>query len=305
MSAASVELALRVDPSVFEATASAAAIRGLQFASFTGELVIPVAWNAEHPRLAAVPPGTKSFVQPRNVKIGPPTRSGDFDIYQWEIFDLLPGRYEILSLDPPHAIQAVLAPEGTANIRIEVPPPSRLYIRVFDAQTNEDVNVRLVVCTPKRADGSLYPMACQAARDAETGAYVVLCPPGDTRLTCPQHNLIYGEAQLSMTISPGDNHATMPLVKLAGVRLSVQDGVSSFQPSTKQFDIREVDGEGYAMVWDGISEPGVMLAKVTHPGRYRVTVQKLPAIYLDATEQTVDLMPGTMTDVVIRLVRKP
>jgi hypothetical protein len=276
------------------------------FAAFTGELVIPIAWNADRPRLAARrKDSAKSFTQARDVEIGPPVRGGQVDTFQWKIFNLTPGAYEILSLDQPCAIEAVLAPAGTANLRIEVPPPARVFVRVVDSQTNEPVPTRFLVCTPKRVDGSLYPMASHAERNKETETYFVRSPPGDAQLTSPYCGLDYGEGRMSVSVLPGDNYFTLRLTKFAGVRLSMVEGDSPFQPSQEHFEIREVDGDGRAMLWDEISEVGVVIAKVTNPGRYRVKLRAPIAGYLMPAEQIVDLEPGAMTDLVIRLTRKP
>jgi hypothetical protein len=276
------------------------------FASFSGELVIPVAWNAEHPRLAARRKDSpKSFTQARHVEIGPPVRSGQFDTFQWKIFNLTPGAYEILSLDQPCATEAVLDPAGTANVRLEVPAPARVFVRVVDSRTNEPVPARFLMCTPKRADGSLYPMADHAERNKETETYVLRCPPGDAQLTCPYCGLDYGEGRSSVNVLPGDNYFTVRLMKFAGVRLTLLEGESPFQPAQDHFDIREVDGEGHVMVWDGVSESGALIAKVTNPGRYRVKLKAGLAGYLMPVEQIIDLEDGRMTDVVFRLTKKP
>ena len=72
-----------------------------------------------------------------------------------------------------------------------------------------------------------------------------------------------------------------------------------------RFVVREVGNDGFATNVTRTSGNPLIHIKVFRPGRYRITLPRPPAEFLEPEEQFVDVPPGATSDVVIRLTRKP
>lgn len=279
----------------------------------SGELILPRSWNIEKPEIIARSigwtdgPTEDETANDAHREIERISSNADVDVYRWTIGQLAPGRYEVCCAWPPHVVEATLTKEGTAGVVLEVPPPCTMVVSVLDSQTKVPVKVEpaFMAFAIKRKDGSVLPLWPGGAEwDGKTQTYTMRSVPGDQVLRCSGLGTEYGFATARATIRPGENEVTILIAKIPRLRVSLADEAGSVMPNSHAPQLQPVSGAGQVCGLQRTDKVSYIVT-VSEAGRYRLTLPHPPTGYEVPAEQVVDIAPGTMTEVVIRLTKKP
>jgi hypothetical protein len=277
----------------------------MERAALSGVLRIPVAWKPQRVGVIATPLGKSSGAGGKGspAEIGEAQTTATYNSYPWRIEQMHTGRHEVISQDPPFAIVTELLPGGTSGVIIDIPPPANVSVRVIDAETGEPVDVASVMWRSNAGDRGRHGAGASVQRNAVTGTYDFQCPIGEVEISTFGGKTSSHE-RASVSVREGNNSFTLSLTKGSGVVLKVMDGDRVIRvEGTRAFKIVEVGGDGKPNSWT-TGGPTVTVG-LPHPGRYSIALAKPIPGYLMPAEQIVDLAAGTMSDVVIRLTRKP
>jgi hypothetical protein len=274
-------------------------------ADLSGVLLMPAAWGSQPGTLSVERLGASSMPSTeRSVHLDPAGRRDGLDVYDWRLAKAEVGKYELSLYEPSFAFVVELLPGGTSGVRIEIPPPADVSIRVVDAATNADVVVDDVNWHTKRPEESRGWTDSSAKRNAVTGRYEARCPIGDVEFSVFPIELGYDHVSTTALIRPGGNEVLLALSRANGVRLVLKDGDQDLPlDSDREFVVEPVTGTGRVASWSW-GAAGTRL-HVTEPGKYRIRLKDPIAGYLMPKEEVVDIQPGSVKDVLIRLTRKP
>lgn len=273
-------------------------------APLKGILVVPEAWGFDHFHLAVelldAPlegnPDRQTFSQDDLEPL-----AGWEDAFSWDAGLVQAGRYE-LNVDPPeYSISVEVPPEGLTDVRIEVPPPEEVIVRIIDASTGEDAAIDSLHWHPKRPEWVSGGGVKTVDKDPKTGRFAFQAPRGEICVSAWKE--AYSNLHAILTIRPGDNIHTLEVQPACGILLTLKDGGTTIPWST-DWDVTamEVGGEGTTVAWS--YKPPNLFLKLSKPGLYRFTVPQIDG-YLPLPEQEVPVAPGEKAVHLIRLKRKP
>lgn len=281
-------------------------------ATLAGVVVVPREWEWKKVTLSAQKLNEKGFARGNMVfaKVEPPTSSTGFDTYAWTMPAQPVGRYALTVVEATYGVAVDLPAGGRGDVRIEVPGPTDVRVRVLDAQSRAALKPRMVRWEGPRASVA-GGAGGGATYDAATERYVFRAPLGDVVISCALLEEGYSMGRKSVTLQPGRNDVDLELERGCGITLTVWDGEKALVLDTgSDVSLEPVDGDGRVDVkqrhvnsWQTGSEQVRMM--VSEPGRYRLSFSKPFPGFVTPEPRVLDLQPGTMTPVDVRLVRKP
>ena len=184
-----------------------------------------------------------------------------------------------------------------------MPAPVDVRVRVLDAQKRTVLKPRMV-----HWDGVQASVAGGATGVATyEGAmerYVFRAPLGDVVLSCAILDEGYSMARKTVSLQPGRNDVDLELERGCGVTLTVWDGEKALVlESGSDLSLEPLEGNGHVNSWQTGGEQIRLL--VSKPGSYRLSFPKPLPGFVTPEPRVLDLQPGTLTPVDVRLVRKP
>lgn len=290
---ASVELVLTAPPP-------------LERAQLSGVIVLPAAWQVATPKLAArfLDPALDDRPNPAGFEYEVVETTAESTTHAWRMHPSQVGRYELNLKEPLYATVVELHPGGTSGVRIDVPAPATVSVRVVDAVSQSEVSIGAIQWRPHVEGGARGGRTSTVTRAASGGTFDFRCPIGMIEVV--SNGAIgqgYASPTLVSTIGPGHNDVVLALTKACGVTVRVRAGDQALDASAfGGVSVTAVDGDGRmtsGRMTDKLST--VMLSK---PGRYRVALhQPVPGFTYEPV--IVDLAPDQIADVELILVRKP
>lgn len=262
----------------------------------SGTLRLPKAWSRDHVRLEIEPTGDlKVWVKDdKKIALDDMTQASTEE-YAWDAGLLPAGDYQVLVA--PHEVRRRfhVGAQGAADVRIEVPPPAEVRVRIVDALTGlaiPDVKPGWY-STVKGWEGgwSHAPM-----RAAANGSFEFEAAPGEIEISAQTEG--YGWMRASREVRPGLNDFVVEARRVCGVVVVLLDGDTELPwDEAWSVKLKTSDGESAVDFWSG--------AKVAakQPGAHALSVTGVKG-YADIEERPVTVAPGEWTRVEIRLERK-
>lgn len=208
----------------------------LETASARGRLLVPSAWKARPPRIAAellgTPLGGSNPNQSASVARSDERREG-FDVFEWSFSKLQVGRHELSISKPVFSVVIDVPPTGLADHEVAVPPPGELLVRVVDARTDLDVETQPLQWHPRRPEGSTGGSLEVAKRDPRTGLYRIVAPA--TWIELHVWDLRYPARSESVDLSPGRVEYTLRMEPAHTLEIVLKDG-ETLVPFPEGFD---------------------------------------------------------------------
>lgn len=275
-------------------------------ATLSGVLVVPREWNAKNVLLMADFLGVTGQERDRGraVNLKDPTTSAGFDTYAWTFESILVGKYEIGAVEPAYTVAIELPVGGRTDVRIEMPPPADVFVRVVDEKTGVDVEAVTLSWNPARPEGVKGGGMAHAERSATTRLFEFRAPLGPVDISLFARSGEYAHAGRVVRLVAGRNEVKLELQRASGVVVSLMDGEELWRSEEDlDFDLEAVEGDGKRTA--SISSGGEYRLMVTKPGRYRVKLNDTLQGFLPPEEPIVDIHLGSMTPLVIHLKRRP
>jgi hypothetical protein len=303
VSAAPLEVTTDAEPRAQRATPTSEE----NLAEMSGVLVIPAAWEQHRPRLRARSIDAADSRQTRAVRIEKAPSVDGSDVWRWRLAGTPVGRYQLRCMDPLFAIEVDLPVEGRADIRMEIPPPAEVSVLVVDSVSGLPIDADSISWV---ADLSLSSTAWDSKpnvveRDPKSQEFVFRCVPGKIELDSVEDHTRFSTARLEAEITAGRNALVVKRVPPGRVCLSLWDGAEPVQGGFKdiEFDLVAIRTScmDRGIKWGMTKTAGVFEA---YPGSYTMRVTEPPVGYALPDEQSVEVVAGQTTDVVIRLTRK-
>jgi hypothetical protein len=258
---------------------------------FGGTLEVPREWGEVEPRIEI-----RALRAPRGAARPRVTLSGT----EWSAGNVAPGSY-VIDVQPFGLWQEEEVPlAGNEAVRIEVPPPGDVTVRVIDEETRVAVPVaaiRWVVL----ARNEFVPRAwVEVNAGAEPGTFRFLAPQGDIVARIPAGE--YAAETTAIRVGAAGGTCTIKARRCPGIRIALEESGTPV-PAGLDFSVgaAPVDGEGEVVseTHDGMT----VTLRVSRPGRYRLRFGAF-AGYAAIPERTVEAASGTTTDVVVSLAQR-
>lgn len=223
-------------------------------------------------------------------------------IYSWDAGEVQAGLYQF-KVDPPYYLSgAEVGPDGSTDVRIAVPPPCLVAIRVVDKDTGQDVSVDKIVWHPKRPRGSSGCTLEHAERNETSGLFEFRAPQGEIEVGVSDREY-WTEKRFSVSlhVGPGLNHHTIKAYRLCSFILIVKDGDRNL-PRDMLWNIipKPVDKNNSSQVHGTSYHPDGMRVIVGAPGLYRFSFPKIDG-YKPVGDQEVLVRKGEPVRHVIEL----
>jgi hypothetical protein len=266
-----------------------------------GLVRVPKAWGVESLSLTAEHLGNVKRLADRERRgtLDVSESDGAFDVFPFEISDVLPGRWAI-EIDEPRFEQSIdVGDDGRDDVVLEVPPPGHASVRVVDAATGDDAPVEMVLWR-RTDDDSDATAGCQ--RDSTTGRFEIDVPQGDLEVSLGPFSTACECEPQRFVVGPGRTEVELRTTAVQGVRLRGLEGdvvipwdsAWAARLSAIEHDGRETRSQ---------LERGREVVAVTKPGRYRLSIGKIDGRRA-VSDREVVVDPGRLTDVVVRLERE-
>jgi hypothetical protein len=269
-------------------------------APLAGTLSIPLSWEYTDPVLQArlmVRAGGMSRAEEASFDIAATRIPERLGLYAWDAGRITPGRYLLELRRPRFTWQIDVPPEGNAKVRLQIPRPAHVSVKLLDAESGAGIDPMYVSWSHVRAgelaaDGSWMPIM-GASFQAPIG-----------RVTITARSQLHEDVSSSVDLTPGQNEVTLRAPRACGLIL---DATVDEQPVDWPFHVNEVtvtriDGSG------GIDWYQVRGRQCTIPlagaGRYRLDGAESP-LYRPIPPHELDIVRGEFVRHTLRLERKP
>lgn len=231
---------------------------------------------------------------------------GRKDAFSWDAGMVQTGRYELDFGPFDYSISLTVPPEGLTDVLIEIPPFQKVSLRVIDASTGTDAEIRTIGWRPKTSPLDDGGSISRVEKNYENRLFEFMAPLGEITVSISPDD--YQDFEKILNIQTGMNTFTLELERACGFHVFLKDGDTivpcDFIELWLSFlkTVREVKGEGSSTSCGYRS--GGLIVKVSEPGRY---LFKMPDIdgYLPIPEQVVIVEPGKMVKHIVNLQRKP
>lgn len=230
-----------------------------------------------------------------------PTSDGEFDVYSFEMNDVLPGRY-VFGVSPTEYRAAInLGDKGADDVVLEIPPPAHVSLRALDAATGEDAALDSIVWR-QPLDDDAAEGGRGARRDPTTGRFEFDAPAGEIVVSPGFFAFGIADEPFRFAVHAGRNEVEWRVTPICGFRLRAQDGDVAVpwdaawrvRVEPIEHDGREVSKYGYQ---------GTLVVTLSKPGRYRVSLSK-PDGFRAIADQDVVVEPRRFVDHSLLLERE-
>ncbi len=272
--------------------------RSPPFASAAGTVVIPSAWRRQRVRLEIDPTGeTRPWGNRQWLdveRIVPATS----DEYRWTAGRIRGGTYQVCVRGCGFVTRFEVPPLGDQNIRIVVPEPSEVRLRVLDAETGKPIE--MAAREPEWQP--LHPWWDAGSWDQDMarqpdGSYLAQTPPGPMRIDVITDR--YARSSTRHEVVPGTNEFVVQVAPVCGVEIELWDGPATVPwPNEGKATLQDATGGQRNAYRSG----NRTAAKV--PGEFTLTIADVPG-FEPIPPRAVTVSPRTWTKVEVRLRRKP
>jgi hypothetical protein len=280
-----------------------AAVADVEKVAIAGVVRVPKAWKEETCLLTVelLDPALDGSETRQTVLLASARSEEEFEIFEWRLESVQPGRYRIGLHEPPFTVSLVVGSEGRNDIEIVLPPPARVSVRIIDVATGKDAQVDNIHWHPTWPEGVSGGGLESVDRNESSGRFEFDAP--ETPIEISAFDPVYTHCERTVALTSGLNEVILEVERACGMVLRVLDGESPLA-WRNEWDIqpRRVDGDGYSNSWSG--HPRGRFVGVSVPGRYRFEFPTLYG-YEPVPEQEVLVEAGRLTEHAIRLVRKP
>ena len=206
---------------------------------------------------------------------------------------------------PLFSVNLEVPPGGREDLDVVVPAPVELTVQLVDAVTGEEVITDqlqwFLHLSLEEMDAGQMVFAQNARRAPSGHGYVILAPAVEIDLMLYQWG--YQPYRETLDLGRGVREHTVRLQPGCGLVLRLVDGETPLAfPGDWHGEVEATDGEGRPTLTQlGTFERRFL---VSHPGTYTILPPTL-AGYQPPTLQTVEVLPGELTEVTVELVRMP
>lgn len=280
-----------------------------------GTLVIPEAWNFStfnmHAKFNGTPPnGGSGFLNLKQKDMK--QKSGGTNTWLFDFGDRTTGDYKFLFRGTlpdgsgsqygtmEYAIKMRALPGEASNMRIEIPEPANVNVKLLDALSGESTNIGSIHW------GSLVPPATRASIlntvpcGVESNTFKFRAPVGT--ITLGSFGGDFNSLEEDVQIQAGNNEFTFHLRRNCPLVILFLDGESTvpvddfWVPSPKH-----LDGNGQ-LVFTSMGQTGFTTA-LSEPGRYVFPMPEFDG-FEPTPEQTITVVSGEETTHTVQLVRE-
>lgn len=235
-----------------------------------------------------------------SIDVQPGTNDPDVTLSRdgrWSAGRVPPGRY-VINVRPWTWWQAVdVGPSGNPDVRIVVPPPCDVEVRVLFADRDEAALVRNL-CWGMRLGSTLERVASTAP-----GRFRFRAPLGEIEFDDTSDDDFEVEARV-VDLKPGLNRITLRAARRYGLTIELKDAVTGMNLPVDlgfwaRITVAGIDDPECRSTdwWDGT-------IRVTKPGRYRVMFLEEVDGFRSIDDHEVEVPAEGMARLVIRLKRK-
>lgn len=277
-------------------------IAGVERASLTlrGQLVLPAAWPRQDVVLTVLPIGELVAVskQKRRVELAA-MKQLSAETYGFEIDGLRPDVYQAI-VTPLEARLRVELVRGAPPVRIEVPPPADVRVRLLDAATGQRIFPGRVSWRTALPEGVRGYSVRLASLDEANREFALRAPFGEVFLRCEAAG--YTSVARTYEAGPNENRWTVNLARSCGVRIRlITAGAAVPWDSRKHHaTLRQVGGSGRSA--GQRYADGRVDVRVTQPGTYELVLHPIDG-FMEVAERSVRIGQGEWKDITIQLRR--
>lgn len=270
-----------------------------------GEVVVPEAWGLETFLLVIQlldPPlgGRESIVRMFSRELE--HDAADPRVWRWRHPNAQAGRYQVELFQLHYSLSVEVGAAGREDVRLEIPPPAELRVRVVDAadaRELESAQVLWMCALPEWVRGGGL---ARAAREGTSGTFLVRAPR--TAIEVHARAEGYANARETADLASAPPELTLRLARVYRIVLSLTDGSTPVPwPAGSVLTWRSaVEGSSARTAWSPGGEGFDF--DVPGPGEYRIDPPRI-AGYEPLPEQRVEVGPDGRAEVALELVRSP
>jgi len=279
----------------------------LVLAPLAGTVVVPAEWNLDTFQLTAEFDGTSPDGRDgeRELSMSDMKKLTEKDAWAFQFGELPTGTY-LLELDGggwpelvEYPLQVTLDPAGLLNVRLEVPPPATVVIRLVDPASGEVAGITSIHWGALPTSSDYARSLLTITRDDEAGRFEFLAPIGWISVGAFGNG--YDSLREKVEIHVGQNEFRFELERDCPLVILLLDGEAPVPfPEDYYPDPEHLDGEG-RLLYTSSSGAGFKTG-LNKPGRYVFDIPEVPG-FEPIPQQTITVKRGEQTKHVIQLVR--
>jgi len=228
---------------------------------------------------------------------------GKQGLYRWGAGNLLPGKYMVLVWEWDLWKVVRVGPGDEGDVRIEVPEPAEVSLRLVDAGTGQDATMD-EVCWYRPFDEETPGGSPKLVeKDRASGRFEFRAPAGDILFFIPSDEYRQTGQQGPLNLVPGRNERTLTVGRACGIVVVLKDGEAQV-PWDRSWIVnvkaKAVSGPGKDEGFGG--GPGGLRLIVSGPGLYELTFGPIPG-FEKVPPRKVDVKADKFIDLVVALER--
>jgi hypothetical protein len=267
-----------------------------------GTVVIPEGWRVEPGAVGVqLDPlrGTDRWTSSRRLHGSELQRGAAAGEYRFAFGDVVAGRYTLVVTPSRHQQLVTVAEGRNENLRIEVPEPVEVVLRIVDSGTKAPRNGVMLHWNPQRPLGVMGGSLATAHAAADSNEIRFLAPVG--RIEVMGHGEDYEIGHRTLTVAPDEHEFELEARPIYGVKVALYEGSTKVPTGFRsgwQLDLRSLDGESAST---GRKGDDTLIVKA--PGTYILRVVA-PDGYAPVPDRQVKLAAGAFPTIEIRVARK-
>ena len=277
------------------------------FATLAGTLVVPPEWELESFQLSTELDGTGDGDSDRTLTRTELTAAeGSDDTWSFE-FDRLPTGTYLLEFSsggyPPiveYSVPVELPAGGIGDLRLEIPPPATVAVRLVDASTGALADVMYLHWGALHGEVGYARSLIGCNRKDEAETFEFRAPIG--RISLGSFGSGYTSLNEVVQVQPGHNEYRFQLEVECPLLIQFRDGETPVPAVQDWYPKPEhLDGEGVLLYYSHRTEG--FKTGLSEPGRYVFEFPEFPG-FQPIGKQTVTVQRGESTIHVVQLERK-
>lgn len=266
-----------------------------------GLVLVPVEWRQERFSLILSPLGALAaeaqlVIDAEQMEM----LGGNPALFRFDAGMVDTGRYRAEVRPFQYSDVLLVGDAGAADVRIQVPPPGEVVVRLVDASSGAPVAVPRMNWSYQ---GPAEPQSSEfTSVDAnDDGIFRFLAPQGPVELRIWEEGLQFVSEKIE--VRPGLNDIRLTMTVACGVEFELYDGADRLPwPQGLHVELEEPGGDGAATSWTWL-DFGMRIV-VSHAGGYRLTLGEVPG-YQPIPPQELQIRPGMMLRHDVLLTRVP
>ncbi len=264
-----------------------------------GTLVVPPAWRSLNGLQIAPAGATKAWSKDDiHIAFADMHRQAEGE-YRWDAHMLIAGPWQVLVDGCEYRTRFELPPQGDENIRIVVPAPCDVRVRLLDAETGKALELA-ADDTPGWYSHSLEWEGgwthAEMARLTD-GSFRCQSPAGT--ITISAHPNGYSWSHQDYEVGSGTNEFVLQIPRACGVEIVLKDGDAVIPwPDSMSTELLDASGKEGHIYWSGNR------TAAKGPGEFTLKMDAMEG-YEPILSRKVTVNAGEWTRVEIALHRKP